>query len=60
MFLLFFLLITYTSLISRALAQIFNATMELVIPMRIPGKEEKAETEMQSVNAKAKIRKCSI
>ena len=42
------------------LAQIFNPIAELVIPVGVPIKEAKAETEIHPVIAEAKIRKCSI
>ena len=41
-------------------AQIFNATAELVIPIAISSKEAKAEIEIHSLIADAKIRKCSM
>ena len=38
----------------------FNPLAELVISIEIPIKETKAETEVHSVTAEAKIRTCSI
>ena len=43
-----------------AIAQIFNPTAELVIPIKIPSKEEKEDVEIHIVIVEAKIRKCSI
>ena len=40
--------------------QIFNPSAELVIPIKIPTKEAKAETETHLVIVEPKIRKCSI
>ena len=56
----FFLIIDLYFLIPEFIAQIFNPIAELVIPSRIPTKEEKAGMETHLVNIKAKIRKCSI
>ena len=47
-------------LIPAVVAQIFNPTAELVIPIEISIKEGKAEIEIHPVIAEAKIRKCSI
>ena len=57
-FFFFFLLLTYIFFISSVIAQIFNHIAELVIPIRIPSKEAKAEIEINPVIIKAKIRKC--
>ena len=54
----FFLIIDLSFLIPAAIAQIFNPIAELVIPIRIPNEEAKAEIEMHPVPAEAKIRKC--
>ena len=43
-----------------AIAETFNPIAELVIPIRIPSKEAKAEIEIYPVTAAAKIRNCSI
>ena len=59
-FFFFFLIIDLYFLTPPVIAQIFNPIAELVIPMVIPSKEAKAEIEMHTVIAEAKIRKCSI
>ena len=59
-FFLFFLIIDSKILISEAIAQIFNSTAQLTMPIAIPTKETKEETETHSVTTKAKISKCSI
>ena len=59
-FFLFFLIIGLYFLILAATAQIVNPIAELVILIRIPSKEEKAEIEIHPVTAEAKIRTCSI
>ena len=56
----FFLIIDLYFLIPAAIAQIFNPIAELVIPIGIPIKEAKAESEIHPVIVEAKIRKCSI
>ena len=56
----FFLIIEIYFLISAVIAQIFNHTAELVIPIGIPSKEAKAEFEIHPVIVEAKIRKCTI
>ena len=43
----------------EAIAQVFNHITELVIPIRIPRKEAKAEIKIHPVIVDAKIRKCS-
>ena len=42
------------------MAQIFNPIVELVIPLEISTKEAKAEMEIYTVTAKAKVRKGSM
>ena len=59
-FFYFFLIIYLYFLIPAVIGQFFNHITELVIPIRIPSKEEKAETEMHPVTTEAKIQKCSI
>ena len=54
----FFLIIDLCFLIPAVITQIFNPIAELVIPIGIPCKEEKAE--IHPVIAETKIRKCSI
>ena len=58
LFFLFFLIIDLYFLIPAVIAQIFNPTAELVIP--IGTKEAKAEMETHPVIVEAKIRKCAI
>ena len=48
---LFFLIIDLHVLIPAVIAQIFNPIAEHVIPIGIPSKEAKAETEIQPVSA---------
>ena len=45
-------------LIPAATVQNFNPIAELVMPIGISSKEEKAETEIHSVIVEAKIRTC--
>ena len=59
MLLFLFLIADLYFLIPAVIAQIFNPIAELVIPLRIPSKEEKEEIEIHLVLAEAKIRKCS-
>ena len=59
-FFFFFVFIDLQFLIRAVIAQIFNPTAKLVIPIGIPSKEAKAEIEIHPVTATAKIRKCSI
>ena len=54
----FFLITDLYLLILAVIAQIFYPIVELVIPIGMPIKEEKAEFEICPVEAK--IRKCSI
>ena len=56
----FCLIIDLYFLIPAALAQIFNPIVELIIPIGIPFKDEKAEKKTHTVIVKAKISKCSI
>ena len=59
-FFFFFLIIDLYFLFPEAIAQIFNPTAELIIPIGISSKEAKAENEIHPVFAEAKTRKCSI
>ena len=59
-FFLFFFNIELHFLIHVAIAQIFNTTTKLVIPIGITSKEAKTEIGICSVIAEAKIRNCSI
>ena len=56
----FFLIAQLYFLIPAVIAQIFHPTAELVIPIRIPNKETKAEIETHPVTREAKISKFSI
>ena len=60
MLLFLFLIADLYFLIPAVIAQIFNPIAELVIPIRIPSKEEKVAFEIHLALAEAKIRKCSI
>ena len=60
MLLFLFLILDLYLLIPAVIAQIFNAIVELVIPIGIPTKEEKAEMETHPVILEAKIRRCLI
>ena len=51
---------TYTFLIAAVIAQIFNPTAKLLIPIGIPTKEAETEIGTYLVTTEAKIRKCSI
>ena len=53
--LFFFLIIDLYFLIPVAIVQIFYPSAELVIPIRIPSKEEKSEIEIHPVIVEAKI-----
>ena len=55
-----FLIIGLYLLIPAAIAQMFNPTAELLIPIGIPTKEAKAEIEIHPVIVDTKIGKCSI
>ena len=46
-------------LISVLIAQIYNTTAELVMPIRTPTNESNAEIEKHHLTAETKIRKCS-
>ena len=59
-FFFFFLIIDLYFLNHAVIGQFFNNITELVIPIRIPSKEEKAEAEMHPVTTEAKIQKYSI
>ena len=59
-FFFLFLIIDFYSLILAAIAQIINPIAELVMLIRIPSKEAKAEIEIHPVIVEAKIIKCSI
>ena len=59
-FFFFFLVIDVYFLILAAIEQIFNPITELVIPVRIPSKEVKADIDIQPVIVEAKVRKRSI
>ena len=52
------LIIDIHFLILAVTAQNFNPISELVIPIRIPNKDAKAEIEINPVTVEAKIRKC--
>ena len=60
MLLFLFLILDLYLLIPAVIAQIFNPIVELVIPIGIPTKEEKAEMETHPVILEAKIRRCLI
>ena len=55
---LFFLIIDLNYLICAVIAQIFNPIAEIVIPIELPTKEVKTETEMYTVTVETKIGKC--
>ena len=56
----YFLIIDLYVLIFAAIAQLFNPTTELAIPIRKPNKEAKAGIEIHPLIAETEIRKCSI
>ena len=56
---LFFLIIELHVLVPAAVAQSFNGITEFVIPIGIPSKEAKVETEIHPVITEGKMRKCS-
>ena len=60
MFLLFFLNYWLKLLITGVITQVFNSIAEHVVPIRIPSKKTKVDTEIHPVTLEAKIRKCSI
>ena len=57
---LLFLIIDIYFLIPGIIAHIFNPIAELVIPFRIPTKEEKEEMEIHPVTVEDKIKKFSV
>ena len=59
-FFFFFLIIDLYFLIPAVIAQIFNPTAELVIPIGIPNNKAKAEIEIHPVAVETKISKRSI
>ena len=59
-FFFFFLIIDLYFLILRAIEHIFNTISKFVIPIGIPSKDAKAETDVHPVFVEAEIRKCSI
>ena len=59
-FFFFFLVIDVYFLIPAAIEQIFNPITELVITVRIPSKEVKADIDIQLVIVEAKVGKRSI
>ena len=59
-FFFFFLVIDVYFLIPAAIEQIFNPITELVITVRIPSKELKADIDIQLVIVEAKVGKRSI
>ena len=58
-FFFFFLIIDLYFLIPVVIIHIFNPIAELIIPIVIPTKEAKAETETHPLTAETKISKCS-
>ena len=56
----YFLIIDLYFLVSAVIAQIFNPVTEIVVSVEIPSKGAKAEIEIHSVIAEAKIREISI
>ena len=59
-FFFFFLVIDVYFLIPAAIEQIFNPITELVITVRIPSKEVKADIDIQLIIVEAKVGKRSI
>ena len=59
MLLFFFLNINLYFFIPALATQIFNPIAELVFPIGIPTKEEKAEIETHPVTVETKISRCS-
>ena len=59
-FFFFFLVIDLYVLIPPVITQIFNPIAKLVIPIKIPTKEAKAELETHPVTVEINIKKCSI
>ena len=58
-FFFFFWLIDLHFLIASVISQIYDATVEFVIPIGIQTKEAKAETKMDPVTADTEIKKYS-
>ena len=58
--LLLFLIIDLYFSIPAVVTQILNSIAELVIPIGLPAKEAKEETETHPVTVEIKISKCSI
>ena len=58
LFCFFFFIIDLHFLIAAVIAQIFNPIAELIIPIGIPTKEEKAEMEIHPVIVNSKRKKC--
>ena len=56
----FFLIIDLYLLIPETIAHVFNLIVEVIIPLEISTKDVKAETEIDTVTAKTKVRKCSM
>ena len=59
-FFFLFLIIDLYVLIPTVITQIFNPTVELLIPIGIPTKEARADMETHSVTVEIKASKCSI
>ena len=59
-FFFFFLIIGFYFLILPIIAKIFNPILELIMPLEISTKEAKAEMEIDTINAKTKVRKFSM
>ena len=59
-FFFFFLIVDSYFLITAVIAQLSYPIAELVIPIRIPSKEEKAEMEIPPLITETEIRKYSI
>ena len=59
-FFFFFLIDDLYFLIPTVISKNFNPIAELVIPIGIPIKKAKAETEIHPVMVEAKIRTCSV
>ena len=57
---LFFLIVELCFLTPEVVTQTFNPIAELVIPIEIPTKEAKVETETHLVIVEITISKCSI
>ena len=59
-FFFFFLIIELYFLIAAVIAQIFNPTAELAIPIETPTKKSKTEIQIHPVIVAPKNKKCSI